>query len=447
MLRLRELLVEWVSTLEPDSKKIWRACRSLPTAIGTALAVAALLVLIAWVPPPHGLFGLILWPVLGLDLLAIASTWTMTQLDARRPLAPPARALGLLAVASVMQLFASSLVVFSEVPGSYVLASAPMVALWLHGLLLRPTLHAPYPVGAHAIGMLAAFALRPAPDPAVILLLAFTVGAAGSLAIGTLAAGGARRAATLAVHREAIEAQALEQRRLAATVADLEECSREAGALVGAGLRELHALADAPETWRDAAARSEASALARALRAALERIQHGLIASDAQEGAPEFEAVDVTRVAREVVADTARHFPHVALTGPLACADGRRALLNGGEESLRLILEILLENACEGDGVRAALAVEVSIAAPPADPSDLAVVVRDDGPGFRPEILASPVRAFSTTKAEGTGLGLYTATRLAAASGGGLRLENVAGAGAVVTLRLRAAPAPARDAA
>jgi C4-dicarboxylate-specific signal transduction histidine kinase len=112
--------------------------------------------------------------------------------------------------------------------------------------------------------------------------------------------------------------------------------------------------------------------------------------------------------------------------------------LRGGAESLRRILDNLLVNACEGDGAGAARAVVLSVT--PVG-STVEIAVRDDGPGFRPELLASPPRPFATTKPGGTGLGLYTAARLVAASGGSLRRENAPGGGAVVTLRLPAAAA------
>jgi C4-dicarboxylate-specific signal transduction histidine kinase len=67
--------------------------------------------------------------------------------------------------------------------------------------------------------------------------------------------------------------------------------------------------------------------------------------------------------------------------------------------------------------------------------------VRDDGPGFPPDVLGRPVAPFVTTKPAGLGLGLYTAERLARASGGSLERANLPGGGAAVTLFLQLAPA------
>jgi C4-dicarboxylate-specific signal transduction histidine kinase len=153
--------------------------------------------------------------------------------------------------------------------------------------------------------------------------------------------------------------------------------------------------------------------------------------------------VEADRVAREVVADAARRFTAVAIrTAERTPGGAARVLLRGGEESLRVILENLVANACEGDGARGARSVEVAVAPRPGG-GEVDLAVSDDGPGLRADLLAAPVRAFVTTKPDGTGLGMYTASRLAAASGGELLRENRAEGGARVTLRLRAAePVP-----
>jgi two-component system, NtrC family, C4-dicarboxylate transport sensor histidine kinase DctB len=63
-------------------------------------------------------------------------------------------------------------------------------------------------------------------------------------------------------------------------------------------------------------------------------------------------------------------------------------------------------------------------------------VVEDDGPGFREEQLAGPIEGLSTTKVNGTGLGLYTSERLVRASGGKLVRGNRSSGGASVRITL-----------
>ena len=70
----------------------------------------------------------------------------------------------------------------------------------------------------------------------------------------------------------------------------------------------------------------------------------------------------------------------------------------------------------------------------------VAISVCDDGPGFSAEHLAGPITGFQSTKADGTGLGLYTAERLVRASGGSVARENGPEGGARVTAVLRAVP-------
>ncbi|HSQ66806.1 MAG TPA: response regulator [Polyangiaceae bacterium] len=93
------------------------------------------------------------------------------------------------------------------------------------------------------------------------------------------------------------------------------------------------------------------------------------------------------------------------------CAEAFEALKHGCD---LLLLDVRLP---DGSGVR------VAEAAAAASPSPLIVVVSggpmgyltievaDDGPGFDPASLTREIGTFGTTKADGTGLGLYTAER------------------------------------
>jgi two-component system sensor histidine kinase HydH len=66
----------------------------------------------------------------------------------------------------------------------------------------------------------------------------------------------------------------------------------------------------------------------------------------------------------------------------------------------------------------------------------VSVVVSDNGPGIPPEKLASIFDPYFTTKAEGSGLGLWIAQQIVTAHGGSLRAENAPGHGAVFTMLL-----------
>jgi len=62
------------------------------------------------------------------------------------------------------------------------------------------------------------------------------------------------------------------------------------------------------------------------------------------------------------------------------------------------------------------------------------VVVHDTGPGLPDEVLARLFEPFVTTKAHGTGLGLFVSSRLVAEVGGELVVETAPGGGARATL-------------
>jgi two-component system sensor histidine kinase RegB len=63
--------------------------------------------------------------------------------------------------------------------------------------------------------------------------------------------------------------------------------------------------------------------------------------------------------------------------------------------------------------------------------------ISDNGPGVQSNFLPRVGEPFQTTKAEGTGLGLYVSTILAERMGGRLELESAAGRGTRLTLVLR----------
>jgi signal transduction histidine kinase len=64
------------------------------------------------------------------------------------------------------------------------------------------------------------------------------------------------------------------------------------------------------------------------------------------------------------------------------------------------------------------------------------VTVADDGPGVPAEVRARLGEPFNTTRAQGTGLGLYLSRQLVQGAGGSLELESGPGAGTRVTVEL-----------
>jgi C4-dicarboxylate-specific signal transduction histidine kinase len=152
--------------------------------------------------------------------------------------------------------------------------------------------------------------------------------------------------------------------------------------------------------------------------------------------------VGVLASARRVRARHAQVAVEVTLAS--AALERTRVAVCAGADGLARVLDALLDNACEGDGARAAARVAVRVGAE-GEVDVVSLEIADDGPGFPKEQLATPSRAFATTKAGHLGLGLYTAERILFASGGSLRRENAASGGGRITLFLSAATDRARS--
>lgn len=84
--------------------------------------------------------------------------------------------------------------------------------------------------------------------------------------------------------------------------------------------------------------------------------------------------------------------------------------------------------------------VEITAQPDPARPGAL-IAVRDTGPGIAPEARGVIFDPYFTTKAEGSGLGLWIVQQIVRAHGGTIEAANAPGGGAVFTLRLPPAPA------
>ncbi len=106
--------------------------------------------------------------------------------------------------------------------------------------------------------------------------------------------------------------------------------------------------------------------------------------------------------------------------------------IEADRELLATALENLVRNAAEAmeEGERGSA---ISIEARRND-SVVSLAVKDDGPGMDARTRERALSDFFTTKAEGSGLGLPFARRVAEAHGGELRLASRPGEGTTVTL-------------
>jgi signal transduction histidine kinase len=122
---------------------------------------------------------------------------------------------------------------------------------------------------------------------------------------------------------------------------------------------------------------------------------------------------DLGRLLSRVVGREARQHPGCQVSMPA----GEAGLLEADEDLLERAFENVVRNALEaaGAGGRVAIAVE-------RRPGVTTVLIDDDGPGLDPAAGPRP-RAFFSTKAGGTGLGLPIAEKIITLHGGELRLE------------------------
>ena len=100
-------------------------------------------------------------------------------------------------------------------------------------------------------------------------------------------------------------------------------------------------------------------------------------------------------------------------------------------ESLKQLYLNLILNALDAMPKGGTLTVETA-----ERPGRFEIVIADDGEGIPAGTLRRLGSPFFTTKASGSGLGLFLARRLAAAAGGDLRIRSEVGRGTTCAVRL-----------
>ncbi len=111
--------------------------------------------------------------------------------------------------------------------------------------------------------------------------------------------------------------------------------------------------------------------------------------------------------------------------------------INGDKVRLRQLLHNLVKNAIEAirDGHGSTLWIGTRLEHV-AGSDRVELSVRDDGPGFPENVLASAFEPYVTTKVKGTGLGLAIVKKIVEEHGGWIQLETPADGGARIAIRL-----------
>ncbi len=431
-------LIEWIDQQDVAGRK---SGRSFGTWVSLAVLSGGIVSLGSVVPGTRALFRLEPWPPLLLLGLLLLVAMPLALYERRRTLPQRVIASIELLFALGMELFASILVAFSELPGAAVFAGIAVFTTTWYGWVFRVSPKTPW----HAMGSVLVFtvavALRPTSDHVAIFAVVGLTGVAGKLLLGAFAQKADRHRAESEQLRAAVQAQMLDdQSHKITALADMlldivarNHDVRNAVMAAHVGAETLQLL-----TRRDHldAARGTVAEIAQNLEGSLDRVTLLLeeISSVGRERLAEVapDHVRVKPVLTRLVAEVQRRFPSVRLE--LAAPSGATmARVAGGEVTLARIVENALVNACEGNGDRHAGVVWVSVEAGQESPY-LRLIVKDDGPGFAASLLGQPVQGFFTTKQGGTGLGLYTLERLTRASGG--RVARANDEGALLTIEL-----------
>jgi nitrogen fixation/metabolism regulation signal transduction histidine kinase len=140
------------------------------------------------------------------------------------------------------------------------------------------------------------------------------------------------------------------------------------------------------------------------------------------------EALDMNDVVREVLALYESHATGIELD-----LDGRLPQVEGDAARLRQVIHNLLQNAEQAVAEVSSPHIVVSTR---QEASAARLCVRDNGPGFPPDILARVFEPYVTTKTKGTGLGLAIVKKIVEEHNGYIEIRNCETSGAEVSIRL-----------
>ncbi len=437
---------EWLRSLDPARRQ---STTTVSSFVGVAVIAMAGMAVTAYLPGPRELFRFPFWKGFAWLVPALLPGFVMAPLDARGGLS--LRAFGAFSLVGVFffQGFMWSLVHLSAMPGATVMAAFPVLLVSFHGYLFQSSFRYPFALAVSAAALVPALVLAPTPEHRSILVLAGVMALSSHVLLGYYSGLDASARERQDALRRAVDAQILGDRtrevaKVSEALMELRGRRHDAGNALSGLLLNLPRFVSLLEHEWTPEERKEAGMLGRALRQSLERLKQILLDAAAQDRKSSPEAVEVhpAELLQEVVGEVGRLHPRVKMAvRPANGADHVRLRFFGGAEALRRSLHNLVLNACEGDGRRGATVITVELSLQ-EERQEFVIRFVDDGPGFREGQILSRFDRLETTKPHGTGLGLYTSSRVLSASGGRLTRENrgdgVEGASVTMYLRLDA---------
>jgi two-component system C4-dicarboxylate transport sensor histidine kinase DctB len=428
----------------------WVSAQSAPevlaaSSVGAWLALVALVLVLlaaaAWVEGARELFGLPFGTALLCFLPALVDFAFAVLHHGRQHIEPWGWVLSLVGT-TCLQFFVACLMALSNLPGATVFGGLFLFTAAFHGRLFRVTPRTPFLAVGTALALALAALLFANREHRALFAVIGPAALMAEFYLGTFAVQHDRTAAEAERLRAAVQAQMLAQQER-----DVGRMSQALTEILAHGEGMHRALQDAGSAAELMAgvlaratspARVEQERLVRQIREQLALIRDQLAEvrqKSRRHVGSDPEAVDLAPVLDSVRQSVGLRFPEVEIEVQVDRAGPLRAWVRGGTTTLRRVVENLITNACEGDGARAAARVRVSARSEPYS-GRLELTISDDGPGFPPERLAAPIQGLSSSKPQGTGLGLYTSECLIRASGGLLERQNAQTGGAVLRVLL-----------
>jgi signal transduction histidine kinase len=407
----------------------------------TAGLVLLILILTSYVAPIAGWFQLRFWPALFCFLPSFVFGVSAGLAEQRGELSLSRYGALILVGCGLLQFFFAALVALSRPPGSFILASLYVLTLAVHGYVNRAALKYPYmPLTALVFS---GCALALSPDSQTLRTFAFVFPTAMSVMLLSGQAGVIEHADRKERDKlkQAILYRSLSERteahnQMSKRVMDLLSYNHDAGNTLSTVFMNAQLLGEtltqhAPSLPSSKQLLDQVSRLSQQLDVLKSMINRAHTLADEM---PSIAPVALLEVLDDVAIDCRSLFPSALIEvqrpsnlAPIAVR------VHDGATGLRRILENVLHNACQGNGIESARSIRVEIA---GAGSTVSVRCIDDGPGFDTRQLGQPLEPFSSTKIDGHGLGLFSVDHLIRASGGQFSVSNGKDGGAVVNIEL-----------
>jgi signal transduction histidine kinase len=334
-------------------------------------------------------------------------------------------------------------VALSSLPGAAAMAATPILLAAYHGHAFRSTARYPFIAAGTVAAMAAAWPLAVTSSHAGIFIIGSLIAVASSITLGENASHRGRALSEREALREAVHAQLLSDRanhadQLTRLLLSLRTNNHDASNALSGALMNMELLLRKLEQQQ--LANDEAAEVVTLTSDVVSSLRNlaGLIEearNSGKKGASASQRVVAGDVLARVVREVNARFPDLDIHLAPVPSDCELALV-GGSQVLERIARNLLVNAAEGDGASRPRRVDVQ---GDWDGRNLVLSVLDDGPGFRADHLVQSSGRFATTKAWGSGLGLYTVNKLASAQGGTTTIGNREPHGASVRVVLPSA--------